>query len=134
MPSSQTGLLQFLFLVREHYVDFGPTLANEKLEAHHDVIVSTETLRGLMIEDGIWTLRSRRRRYSPAQSAPRVLWRAEDDSWDLYDDQGCTKKVGSSTVGMSVTLIITSQSVMRGQAPELGGYRACPIIRPGGPL
>ena len=43
-------------------MDFGPTLANEKLEAHHDVIVSTETLRGWMIEDGIWTLRSRRRR------------------------------------------------------------------------
>ena len=54
--------LIFLFPVREHYVDFGPTLANEKLEARHDVIVSTETLRGWMIEDGIWTLRSRRRR------------------------------------------------------------------------
>ncbi len=72
--------------------------------------------------------------YSPAQSAPRVLWRDEDDSWDIYDDQACTKKVGSSTVGMSVTLSITRQSVMRGQAPELGGFRACPIIRPGGPV
>src|SRR3954471_11990929 len=30
-------------LVREHYADFGPTLAAEKLEDHHDVRMSRET-------------------------------------------------------------------------------------------
>jgi len=32
-------------LVREHFADFGPTLAAEKLEEHHGLKVSRETLR-----------------------------------------------------------------------------------------
>jgi hypothetical protein len=32
-------------LVRERYVDFGPTLAQEKLEEYHDIRVAPETLR-----------------------------------------------------------------------------------------
>ena len=32
-------------LVREHYLDFGPTLAAEKLAANHGLVVSRETLR-----------------------------------------------------------------------------------------
>ena len=32
-------------LVREHYIDFGPTLAAEKLAANHGLVVSRETLR-----------------------------------------------------------------------------------------
>ena len=43
-----------LQLVREHYADFGPTLACEQLRDRHGVIVSKETLRGLMTEAGLW--------------------------------------------------------------------------------
>ena len=43
-----------LSLVRERYADFGPTLAAEKLAAHHGCSVSRETLRGWMIADGLW--------------------------------------------------------------------------------
>jgi len=42
-------------LVREHYSDFGPTLAAEYLEERHAIMVSRETLRKWMVEDGIWT-------------------------------------------------------------------------------
>ncbi len=35
-----------LTLVRERYPDFGPTLALEKLAAHHGLCVSQATLRG----------------------------------------------------------------------------------------
>ena len=35
-----------LSIVRERYADFGPTLAAEKLAAHHGCSVSHETLRG----------------------------------------------------------------------------------------
>ena len=35
-------------LVREHYADFGPTLAAAKLAERHDLQVSRETLRGWM--------------------------------------------------------------------------------------
>src|ERR1700726_1350507 len=49
-------------LVREHYADFGPTLAAEKLGERHDVRVSRETLRGWMRRAGIWLPRAERRR------------------------------------------------------------------------
>ncbi len=41
--------LRCLALIREHYADFGPTLAHEKLTERHDIHVSVETLRQWMI-------------------------------------------------------------------------------------
>ena len=41
-------------LVRTHYPDFGPTLACEKLAAHHGHKLSAETLRQRMITEGLW--------------------------------------------------------------------------------
>ena len=52
-----------LNLVKEHYPDFGPTLAAEKLAEHHGFTVSRETLRKWMIEDGIWLSRKQRRTF-----------------------------------------------------------------------
>ena len=51
-----------LGLVREHYADFGPTLAAEKLAEHHDLRVSHETLRQWMIQDGLWLTRPERQK------------------------------------------------------------------------
>jgi hypothetical protein len=50
-------------LVHEHYADFGPTLAAEKLSECHGLCVSRETLRQWMIADGLW--RDRRQRLKP---------------------------------------------------------------------
>jgi hypothetical protein len=49
-------------LVREHYTDFGPTFAAEKLAERHDLRVSRETLRGWMRRAGIWLPRAERKR------------------------------------------------------------------------
>ena len=57
-------------LVRERYVDFGPTLAAEKLAELHGCKVSRETLRQWMMADGIWTDR-RHRLPSPHQPRRR---------------------------------------------------------------
>jgi transposase len=54
---------QAVSLVREHYSDFGPTLAAEKLEERHDLRVSRETLRAWMIQAGIWLPRAERKRF-----------------------------------------------------------------------
>lgn len=48
-------------LVRERYADFGPTLACEMLQERHQLKLSKETLRRLMIEAGLWTPRDARR-------------------------------------------------------------------------
>ena len=51
-----------LALVREHYADFGPTFAHEKLTEVHGLELSVSALRRWMIETELWIPRSRRRR------------------------------------------------------------------------
>ncbi len=61
-------------LVREHYVDFGPTFAAEKLAERHGLHVGRETLRNWMMAAGLWL--DRKQRSKPvhqraiAESAP----------------------------------------------------------------
>jgi len=47
-------------VVKKKYWDFGPTLAAEKLEERDGLIVSRETLRKWMINEGIWIPRKMR--------------------------------------------------------------------------
>lgn len=49
-------------LVRDYYLDFGPTLAAERLMANYGLVVSRETLRNWMTQAGIWTSRRERKR------------------------------------------------------------------------
>ena len=51
-----------LSIIREHYWDFGPTLAAEKLGEVHQITLGRETLRLWMIEAGIWADRKQRRK------------------------------------------------------------------------
>ena len=60
LPTSFTE--QVVALVREHYADFGPTLAREKLYERHGVSVGRETLRMLMRQAGLWLPRAQRRK------------------------------------------------------------------------
>jgi hypothetical protein len=59
-----------LTLVRQDYVDFGPTLAAEKLTERHGLAIGVETLRQWMMTDGLWIDR-RRRLPSPHQPRRR---------------------------------------------------------------
>jgi transposase len=45
---------QAVSLLRQHYADFGPTLAQEKLTETHHLKLSVETVRRLMIREGLW--------------------------------------------------------------------------------
>ena len=58
LPSGVRDLT--MSLVKAHYADFGPTLAAEKLKDNHACLVSRETLRKWMIEDGLWKDRKHR--------------------------------------------------------------------------
>lgn len=51
---------QIIRLVTEHYHDFGPTLAAEKLESTHGICINHETLRLLMTSAGIWKPKKRK--------------------------------------------------------------------------
>ncbi|MBB3661092.1 hypothetical protein FHX15_006371, partial [Rhizobium sp. BK650] len=50
-------------LVRERYADFGPTLAAEKLAERDGLRVSRETVRGWMVDAGLWLSRKQRRTF-----------------------------------------------------------------------
>lgn len=47
-------------LVRERYVDFGPTLACEKLAECHGLVLAKETVRRIMVDAGLWVPRKQR--------------------------------------------------------------------------
>lgn len=51
---------QVIRILRESYADFGPTLAAEKLEARHRIVLSKETVRRLQIAAGLWIPRKLR--------------------------------------------------------------------------
>ncbi|EKI0251137.1 ISNCY family transposase [Enterobacter asburiae] len=63
------GLARYaLSIIRERYTDFGPTLACEKLAELHDVHLSKETVRSLMVKAGLWIPRKQR---APKIQQPR---------------------------------------------------------------
>jgi len=45
---------QALDLIKEKYTDFGPTLAHEKLTEVDEIQLSRESVRRIMIEEGVW--------------------------------------------------------------------------------
>lgn len=84
-------LPEALHLVSVHYADYGPTLANEKLLELHQLHLSTSTLRGGMIAQGLWTAR----RSSPRHRAwrerrPRVgmLVQLDGSDHDWFEGRG----------------------------------------------
>lgn len=48
-------------LIYKHYHDFGPTLAQEKLAERHGLKISRESVRRLMIAEGIWRAKKQQR-------------------------------------------------------------------------
>lgn len=56
-------------LLKNKYADFGPTLAQEKLQEQHRLVLSVETVRQMMIEEDLWNAkRARKRDYHPLRS------------------------------------------------------------------
>ena len=56
LPIASTALA--MQLVGEHYRDFGPTLACEKLLERHNLCLSIESTRQLMMAEGLWQPRT----------------------------------------------------------------------------
>jgi transposase len=58
-------------LVEEHYYDFGPKFAAEKLQEQHEIKICKETLRQLMIEWGLWKAKRQKQVQRHPQRARR---------------------------------------------------------------
>lgn len=50
-------LVKAVALIGQHYADFGPTLACEKLQELHEIKLSVETVRQAMLGAGLWKAR-----------------------------------------------------------------------------
>lgn len=48
-------------IIKDHYHDFGPTMAWEKLQEIHGIRLSDETVRAIMIRNNIWKSKKRKR-------------------------------------------------------------------------
>jgi hypothetical protein len=83
-------------LVRDRYLDFGPTLALEKLAELHGISVGLETLRKWLIEAGVWQTRAERRKRPQPPRARREcvgeLVQIDGCDHDWFEDRGprCT--------------------------------------------
>jgi hypothetical protein len=77
-------------LVRNHYPDFGPTFASEKLRERHGVRLSTSTLRRGMIAAGLWRCKSARithRAWRPRRACVGELVQLDGSDHTWFEDR-----------------------------------------------
>ena len=75
--------------IREHYSDFKPTFAHEKLFENHNLDLSVESVRQIMIAHGLWA--GETAQDCCLSDAPKALaiWRGEKSgSCDCAQDDG----------------------------------------------
>jgi len=58
LPQSKRS--RIIKLLRKHYYDFGPTLAEEKLRENHHFVHDPKTIRQIMIDEGLWQPRKKK--------------------------------------------------------------------------
>lgn len=98
-PVADVRREQALSLYREHYAGFGPTLAAEQLAQRDGLAVDHETLRGWLIQAGLWKVghdRSRgHRRWRPRRACfgQLVQFDGSDHAWFGPDRPRCTLMV-----------------------------------------
>lgn len=82
-------------IIRMKYHDFGPTLAAEKLSEFHGLTRDPETIRQLMLEEGLWTLRrasKEHREWRERKAAEGEMIQFDGCDHDWFENRGprCT--------------------------------------------
>src|ERR1700722_7257181 len=84
---AKTKRAALAILCKPDWHDFGPTFAAEQLSKHHRIEVGKETLRGWMVEAGLWKPGSRKlqevHNWRPRRSGfgELVQWDTSDHDW-----------------------------------------------------
>jgi len=79
-------------LLREHYHDFGPTLAAEKLDERHGIKRDKGTIRSIMISEDLWQLRRKKKethrewRQRKASAGEMIQYDGSYEHW--FEDRG----------------------------------------------
>ena len=93
-----------LEILRQHYPDFGPTLAAEKLRERHGILIAKETVRQLQIASGLWLPRKLR---APRIDQPRTRPACPGE---LIQIDGCEHRWFEDHAPMCTTLVYVGSS------------------------
>jgi transposase len=120
---------QVLDIILERYRDFGPTLATEKLVEQHGIQISDESVRQLMMAEGLWKHR-RKRKLSVFQMRERracfgELVQIDGSDYDWFEGRGprCTLLVFiDDATGKIVELMFVAHESFFGYCEAARGY------------
>lgn len=120
---------RILDLILERYQDFGPTLATEKLVELHGIMISDESVRKLMIAEGLWK-QSRRRKLRVFQMRERrvcfgELIQIDGSDYDWFEGRSarCTLLVFvDDATGKLVELRFVAHESFFGYCEAARGY------------
>ena len=116
-------------IIKEKYIDFGPTLANEKLAEVHHISMSTESLRQLMIKEKLWlpkpvtqekyphTWRARKDNFGEMQQYDGSYYdwfegRLKDEAGNTINEQCLLAGIDDATGKMTHAEFAASEGVM----------------------
>jgi transposase len=94
-------------VLREHYPDFGPTLAAEKLQSRHGITVAKETVRQLQIASGLWLPRKQR---PPRIQQPR---KRRACLGELVQIDGCEHRWFEDRAAMCTAIVYVDDATSR---------------------
>jgi transposase len=94
-------------ILREHYADFGPTLAAEKLAEHHQILLAKETIRRIQIDAGLWIPRKLR---APKIQQPRTRRACLGE---LIQIDGCEHRWFEERAPMCTVLVYVDDATSR---------------------
>jgi len=100
---------QVLTLYREHYADFGCTLACEYLLSQHGLTVDDQTLRRWLTTEGLWQRRRKsqvKRQRRPRRSCFGDLVQIDGSHHDWFESRPCAQQDGATLPASSCALMV----------------------------
>jgi hypothetical protein len=118
LPVGLEGLA--IGLIKERYRDFGPTLAHEYLVEKHGLSLSISSVRNIMIRDGLWEGRARRRarvfQLRPRRAREGELIQMDGSEHDWFEGRGprCTllSYIDDATSAIKILRFVKSENLV----------------------
>ncbi len=124
-------------LCRKHYAGFGPTMAREKLLEEHKLSIGLETLRQLLLREGLWEPkrhRDKHRRRRERRSCFGEMVQADASEHDWLEGRGPMLTLVGMPPEMASPSLPRSLSPMPIPVSEETGKANDPVRSPTGPL
>jgi len=90
LPSEEKQ--RIVYLLHEHYYDFGPLLAAEKLDERHKIKRDKGTIRSIMIKEGLWKPKQKKkdkhRKWRQRKACPGEMIQYDGSYEHWFEDRG----------------------------------------------